>query len=323
MARRRRELNGGSLELLLDTICNTFGGVLFLAMLVSLLLAQSRQRTEADETAADPRAALTPAELTRLDMMADQLEADVTRLEQAVRQALAAAADFSVPGLDAELTRLEATEEARNSLEAERRRTLAELASAQAASARARATVAADERQAEQAKASAAAAQARLKAAIEERRRLVESAITLRDLEVNRATVRTTGRAPRERATTKQEFGVMLRYGRMYLMKVPRDRDLIVNEQDFFVEPGAAWNTARPKPHAGLDLGYASGYGDALDERLRDFPAATWYPCLVVHPDSFDAFVALKGELVARGYEYRLIPTAGGVVDRGGQGAVQ
>jgi len=137
MSRRRRNGSESSLELLLDTICNTFGGVLFLAMLISLLLAQSRRRTEADETAADPRAALTPAELTRLVMSADQLAAEVARLEQAIVQARAAAVDFSVPELETQLLRLEAAEQEMHKAEADRRRLLSEVAAAQAAAARA------------------------------------------------------------------------------------------------------------------------------------------------------------------------------------------
>jgi hypothetical protein len=323
MSRRRRNGSESSLELLLDTICNTFGGVLFLAMLISLLLAQSRRRTEADETAADPRAALTPAELTRLVMSADQLAAEVARLEQAIVQARAAAVDFSVPELETQLLRLEAAEQEMHKAEADRRRLLSEVAAAQAAAARALGKVVADERGTEQAEAAAAAARKRLDAVTEDRSSLVQSAIALQETQAARATLQTTGRAPRERATTKKEFGVMLRFGRMYLMKVPRGDDLVVNDADFFVESGGVRNVAHPKPHAGLELGDPSGLGAALDKLLQPFPPAVWYPCLVVHPDTFDVFIALKAELVARGYEYRLMPTAQSVVDRGGQGAVQ
>ena len=38
---RRRSRKQDSLELLLDTICNTFGGVLFIAILVVMLLQQT------------------------------------------------------------------------------------------------------------------------------------------------------------------------------------------------------------------------------------------------------------------------------------------
>lgn len=323
MTRRQRDSAAGSLELLLDTICNTFGGVLFLAMLVSLLLAQSRRRTDADETAGDPRPAFTPADLARLDITAEELAAEVDRLERAVQQARAAATDFSVPNLAEQLENLETEERTRDRLAAERTRSLTGLATAQAATARARALAAADAREATRAESASEAARTRLEAAIEERQRLVQSAIDLEASEAAKATVQTSGRAPRERQTAKREFGVLLRYGRMYIMKVPRGNDLVVNEREFFVEQGVAQNVARAKPHAGLDLSQQSAIGTELEQRLRPFPPDSWYPCLVVHSDSFEPFLALKTELVARGYEYRLLPTDGSVVDRGGQGAVQ
>jgi hypothetical protein len=61
MTRRGSTPRAESLELLLDTICNTFGGIVFLAMLVCLLLTQTRRGAEAEATPAGPQAALTPA----------------------------------------------------------------------------------------------------------------------------------------------------------------------------------------------------------------------------------------------------------------------
>jgi hypothetical protein len=323
MTRRHRESAAGSLELLLDTICNTFGGVLFLAMLVSLLLAQSRRRIETDETTSDPRPAFTPAELTRLDIAAEELSAEVERLGRAIERARAVAVDFSVPNLPQQLADLENQERARDRLAAERTRSLGELAATQAAVARARLSVAAAVREKNRIEAAIEAAQERLNAAVEERQLLVRSAIDLQAWEATKAALQTTGRAPRERQTAKREFGVLLRYGRMYLMKTLRGQDLVVNESDFFVELGESHNVARPKPHAGLDIARSSSIAAELTERLRPFPAESWYPCLVVYPDSFEPFLALKVELVAQGYEYRLLPTDGSVVDRGGRGAVQ
>lgn len=46
MRRRRRTTSADSLELLLDTICNTFGGVLFIAILVVILLRMTGESEE-------------------------------------------------------------------------------------------------------------------------------------------------------------------------------------------------------------------------------------------------------------------------------------
>ena len=42
---RRAEDDGGSLELLLDTICNTFGGIVFISILVVMLLNFTQEET--------------------------------------------------------------------------------------------------------------------------------------------------------------------------------------------------------------------------------------------------------------------------------------
>lgn len=61
--RRRRRGPGSSLGLLLDTICNTFGGVLFVAMLLAVLLqTTTRFRSSSDSTPTSELELLTLAE---------------------------------------------------------------------------------------------------------------------------------------------------------------------------------------------------------------------------------------------------------------------
>ena len=46
MSRRKQQNDNGSLELLLDTICNTFGGILFISLLVVILLNTTSEKIE-------------------------------------------------------------------------------------------------------------------------------------------------------------------------------------------------------------------------------------------------------------------------------------
>ena len=158
---------------------------------------------------------------------------------------------------------------------------------------------------------------------LEQRRRLVVSATELRLRESAASTIRATGQAPRERETSKSEFGVLLRYGRVYLMKVQRGGSLVVNEKDFTVTEADGTNRARAKPNAGLDLSAAEGQAEAIEQFFGAFPANRWYPCFVVHADSFTEFMLIKAEAVRMGYEYRVLPVEGTVVDQGGDAAVQ
>ncbi|MFG0336148.1 MAG: hypothetical protein ACF8TS_22550, partial [Maioricimonas sp. JB049] len=76
--KRARANDGDSLELLLDTICNTFGGIVFIALLVVLMLQSSRDRLKARETSSVSEQDL---ELMRLDLASAQ--ARLGRLQQA------------------------------------------------------------------------------------------------------------------------------------------------------------------------------------------------------------------------------------------------
>lgn len=317
---RQSDLNDSSLELLLDTICNTFGGVLFLAMLVSILLTQTRKRTELEAQTADPVPAVSAAELVRLDTRADKAEQELARLEAVVSDARAMGNEMSDPGYREKLDAMQAAVRTASELAARRVRLLQDIADAQASAARAAGKTAATERGRAEAERQLAAAQKRLEAAIKERDQLIQSAIQLRDESAKAATVSTTGKAPRERETDKIEFGVMLKYGRMYLMHKYGNGSRDVNTQDFVVTPGIVNNTAEPKPNAGLDLKGKDLDTAELRKYLASHPAREWYPCLVVHPDSFGEFLTLKAMLVSLGYEYRLMPSNKGVLDGGGDG---
>ena len=315
MARRGRP-DDSSLELLLDTICNTFGGVLFLAMLVSLLLTQTQRKV--DESVTEPCPAISAADLVRLDTRAEDAARKVESLAKQVRQARRAAADLTVPNSEALTASMEAAEESVEKDSARRVQLLTLIAAQQAASARASRAAAADERERQKLATAAEQSRRRLAGALAVRDELVASAIRIRDDLARRSTVQTTGKAPRMRETEKNECGLLLRYGRLYRMKDLQDGGLVVNDRDFAVTPGLLLNSAKAKPHAGLDVSSVEGRDTALRRVLADFPPARWYACLVVYPDSFEEYLTVKNWLIERGYEYKIMPTTDGVVDRGG-----
>jgi hypothetical protein len=227
---------------------------------------------------------------------------------------------MAAPGYREKLDAMQEAVRVENELASRRVRVLREIADAQAAAARAAGKTAATERDRAEAERQLEMARERLDAATRQREQLVQSAIRLRDDSARTATVSTTGRAPRERDTDKSEFGVMLKYGRMYLMHNYGSGEREVNTKDFVLTPGLLNNTAEPKPNAGLDLKTRSLSAAELQRYLAPHPARGWYPCLVVHPDSFEEFLTLKAALVSLGYEYRLMPTNKGVLDGGGEG---
>jgi len=317
MARRRRAADS-SLELLLDTICNTFGGIVFIAMLVSVLLTQTRRKTEASAPA-EPQPALSAADLVRLQAEVLAAEAEFEQIGDVEESFEAIVAQVDPDHREQVAMMLEGEREAAQ-VAAEKARLLADLAAAQAARARAASRAAAAERDADSRSARAVEATRRLEAAMTARETLLESADLLARSAVESSTVRTKGRAPRMRETDKLEFGVMLKYGRMYLMKTIKSGRPVVNTDDFWVVEEPSHNTARPLPHRGLPIHAEAALAARVGAALGDINPREWYLALVVHPDSFDAFLELKAALVELGYEYRLLPTNESVVDRGGSG---
>ena len=79
MARRRRTETDSSLELLLDTMTNAFGGVLFLAILISI---QLKDRAEVSAEQPDLKSEITRLESEKA-VLEMQIEAQVSKKELA------------------------------------------------------------------------------------------------------------------------------------------------------------------------------------------------------------------------------------------------
>lgn len=79
--RRKRNAGGDSLELFLDTICNTFGGVIFLAILVAIL---SQTKGMIQDNATEGVTSLTPSQVRELKQRLTTAEAQFENLERAI-----------------------------------------------------------------------------------------------------------------------------------------------------------------------------------------------------------------------------------------------
>ena len=80
--RRRRRHNDESLDLLLDTICNVFGGIIFIAMLVAILTSSQSELIRGDSLSAKALIEEEPsADLGAIQNRVETLRISVSAIE--------------------------------------------------------------------------------------------------------------------------------------------------------------------------------------------------------------------------------------------------
>lgn len=288
MSRRSRSREDeDALELFLDAMSNMFGGVVFIAVAVVVLLqftvrpspttADGLDEAPIDE--ATPRIAAVRAEIEALEGVLAAAGGAVdpsseTRPERVRYDTLLASREAA----RAEVEHLEA-EAARRRVELENVRRVNEAA------------------QLDQEQSQSALAQAR--AALEEARRRPPQRL----------------RVPRFQQTTKQEFPVLLRAGRLVTVfrAGPGGVTTQLNRAALFIDPED--QTVRGKDRAGLTLGGGAEARALLLERLKPLDPARHYVAIAVWPDSFDEAALLRDTLIDLGFEYGLnfVPKGQGV----------
>lgn len=306
---RSHESAEGSLELLLDTITNTFGSVLFITMLVAILLRMSGHSTQdreptskIEQARAVARAAELSAEIGRLNATLETLphgdpalariEADIATSMQEIAAALTK--DTSV-----------ATETiAKQERIADLEREASEIA-----------------RDLEKLAPDANEQATRREAA--ERRAAELAALALElDRPVDPDRIEQTARLPELATTKKDQFSLLLKYGRLYVMHSWDNAGTRLGPNpDHFViaaRPDGR-QSAKARPDAG-HIADGATTTPVLREILKHFPPKEWVIAVVVNEDSFAQFQTVKESLVELGYQYEPVPvrTDGGVWDQGG-----
>lgn len=304
--KRRRE-SASSLELLLDTICNTFGGVLFLAILVCVMLRSApRLKTLAANPSAESVA--TQSRLAAISGERDVLQASLrqqARLQERFSDAATEEAWHERETLNARLaSTLRARDDALRAMAAiEQANAAAELAETKKESAAAAVDAAEAKRELATATTDATEARRALAAEIAARTQVA--------------------RLPCERSTNKREIGLVVRFGRLYewikrdmqelRVRLNTDEFVVVEERDDEI-------VTIPKPYAGVPI--TTEQTPNLRAKLAELDPRSQYVAVVVWSDSFAQFLQLKSLLVERGLEYRLMPLAEGdpIFSQGGRG---
>jgi hypothetical protein len=215
MSRRRRQ-QLDSLELLLDTMCNTFGGIIMIALLIALL---SR------DTEADPNATQT------FRRQLEQLQQQTVEAERLQRDL--------IKEPDTNVVKAIALLKERDELQ----RKIAEQKRAIESNAIVQANIAATNDPAELERLVA------MKRAHEKESKTLEDQIQKETQAKQRQL-----RLPKERATGKRTFYFIVRFGRIYPVHLMRDGRRELNRQTLDWSTIAQGETATPRRGAGVDL---------------------------------------------------------------------
>lgn len=299
MTTRRRAAPQDGLDLLLDTICNTFGGVLFIAILVVLLLQETGSQ------AVDVDQPTIPAEqIQDLRIRLAELNAELTRAksnQDAQSEIIEQFANDEIRDLlKQRQTLLTEREELESQLDA--------LLSQNAHSAVRVASLETESKNLQQ----------DLAAVTEEKQQLEES------IERNRESRTHEARMPLVKpAANKAEIGFILQYGRVYLWHSYdrfNHRDGL-NTDDFVIvgeEDGAL--VTQPKPSGGVKLDGTESSRNTIRRLFGRFKPSEHVLVAIVRPDSFSQFQYFRDAAIEMGFNYRLMPVAKdtGVVDQGG-----
>jgi hypothetical protein len=284
MRRRDNDSDQSSLELLLDTISNTFGGVLFMAILIAILLQMSGKPSGSQEEQPE----IPQAELIALKQQLDAAIAERAALQEALKTQAATRDELRQEDLQPQVETLAALRAERDELQAKKLEQLAAISQSQVKVNELSEQISALDEQLAKARREAAAARAALKSEIESRTR----ATTL----------------PKTRRSAKRELALIARYGRLYFIynySGPWSRTLNLEHMVVVDEDGSS-RTLTPKPYAGLPL-KDDGFKQELARRLKQHPARDWYVAAAVWSDSFAEFAHLRAALVELGHEYRLL----------------
>lgn len=301
MGRRKSNPNASSLDLFLDTICNAFGGIMFLSILISVLAQlQGNNGDAADATpVTKEEAAQMAQQITESQAERAQLMAMIQKLEQE-----------QLGGDESQLIdmlgRLEEAQKKLNEMVTQQLQTSSKLSDAQA-------EVETLQQEAEKVKRELSESRAALVA----KQKALNDALDAHEQKVQ---------LPQAKISKKTNILLAMRYGKVYLVTDPSQP----GAGNFFsdhVEKLVADSGVRIRPKQDSGWVWSDTQTAArLNSAIANRRPADCFLTVAVWPDSFDAFGELKQHIVQLGYEYELLPLADVptiLIDRGSSPIVQ
>jgi len=282
----RRKTPPDSLYLLLDTLCNAFGGIILLAVLVVLLTSKEKSQ---NTTSSDSQ-----------EMLQRRLTVAQTNLQQSLQLAASLNAKANDPRWKQQVALLSTRKELQDAIQ-QTRDTVAqnskELDAASAADPSERlkflnTQLASTQARKLEVKNSLAAADENIKR-LKQRLADMERQVTAKLDELQR-----TLRLPKEHETGKQVIYIIARYGRIYTC---RNYDLSRNEADIVWTTTLTGEKAEPVQGRGIDPQLNA---EGLKNFFKNMSDNSAYVAFCVFEDSFPAFIRAKQLAAESGLAY-------------------
>lgn len=292
---RRRPFRPDSTEMLLDTMCNAFGGIILIALLVTLLVRET-QRAEARDREADQAAELDRRRVQRAE----------AELEEALAEGVKLSAQTRDPAISNRLHRVALRDGLRqrveDALETLDRRERHSTASGETNTERIEdmlGKLAADRRDLVAAVSEAGnrvgAKQARLEALRHRAESLDRQIQSMEEGRVRRF------RLPREHDTGRAAWLLIVRYGKVYPVRVAMAHGTSRrNEASLIWTPQPNGDDkVHPRPDRGLPAAAAVA---AWANLIGSVSSQDHYLAFLVYEDSFQAFLKVRDHAVRQGF---------------------
>ena len=283
MGRRRGTPSNSSLDLFLDTICNAFGGIMFLSILISLLV---QLKGKESSSTADRRS----ASAEKLDEMRQRTES-LARKKQQLSSAIAILeSSLAGPESDEILSLQERASliNQNNENEAKNQLQLTEKISSLI-----------DEintKKQELEDLDLALMNARTTA--REKSSAMDDALDANEPKTE---------IPSVRSTSKGNVLFAMRFGKVYLVSDPDSLTDELNSKHVNVTKTLGITRVQLKSNAGWDLSEAQGRSQ-FEGTISNIEPASKFLSIAVWPDSYQEFSDLKAKLIQKGYDYQLVP---------------
>jgi hypothetical protein len=278
MRRSRRKIDSSSLDLFLDTICNAFGGIMFLALVVAIQISLRGEVSEGQPQDPQNNPSQSRGNLERLELEREQLQQALAIYEQRIQTT----GNSMIGELQTKISEYEEKMEQESKQQEEMKEQLAEnQAKLQTQQERIRDM----ERKLSEAK-------GRLRETADSVEKTVDAKVTKLEL-------------PKVRSSNKTPIFFAMRYGKAFLVIDPNTGEAYqphvttrVVEESLLVKlkPGGGWTLNNPSDHRE----FLTHLGSASSRR--------YYITVAVWPDSYGEFKRFRESLVERDYEYNLVP---------------